>query len=168
MRPLRTLAGAFVVLTTASCLGSSSMTFSLGSMGGEFYHDVEVTGSIVEVASKSTTHLAIQGSDKVRKIDSAGTITLKPFVGAEVWIKGAENWRGIRVDDFQVRRVHGEFVDDGIVTISGDSVFLKARNGETRHIPNAPKALRQLSGARIWVAEPKRGVVPGYGVITPR
>lgn len=101
-----------------------------------------------------------------RAIRLAGRIEpLRKITGAEVWVSGFGEHDGFQISRFEVRRVNGRDVDDGVVLVQGDRVSLRSSSGATRDIPNAPTALRGMSGARIWVTRPAVNQAPSYGVI---
>jgi hypothetical protein len=88
----------------------------------------------------------------------------RSILGAQVWISGYTNG-GFNVEDFEVRSVNGQPVDDGVVVVELGRVAIRTRSGTTREVPNAPPALRALAGKRIWVSRPAANQAPSYGEI---
>ena len=103
-----------------------------------------------------------------RELRLEGNIdALRSILGAQVWISGYTNG-GFNVEQFEVRAVNGKPVDDGVVVVESSGVAIKTRAGATRQIPNAPPALRALSGKRVWVTRPVANQAPSYGQIGDR
>jgi hypothetical protein len=82
-------------------------------------------------------------------------------------VSGERQSDGFRVDAFEVRRVNGQLVDDGVVVVESDRVDIRMRTGARRAVPNAPTAMRGMAGARIWVTRPDANRAPSYGLIEP-
>lgn len=126
-------------------------------------------GQVSEMGADPTTWLAIvpRGGRAVRLAGRAEP--LRNVTGAEVWVSGRHE-RGenvFRVDVFEVRRVNGRQVDDGVVMVQGDDVRIRTRSGTTRTVPNAPPTMRGMPGARVWVTHPEPGRAPSFGVVAP-
>ena len=128
-----------------------------------------IVGQVTEVGSDPGTWLSLQpqGGGASRRLTGERASRLRAVLGADVWIRGASESGAFRVDDLEVRRVNDQEVDDGIVIVTADRVEIRTRSGMQRSVPNAPPALRQLAGARVWISRPVAGVAPSYGVIEP-
>lgn len=107
----------------------------------------------------------VEASGAQLRLDGAATDLLRALTGAEVLVRGMRGRSALRVETFVVRRVNGAEVDDGIVLTSPVGVSLRLESGAERAVADAPPGLRALSGARVWVSRPVRGVTPSYGVI---
>jgi hypothetical protein len=104
-----------------------------------------------------------------RAIRLAGRVEpLRKMTGAEIWVSGVGEHDAFQISRFEVRRVNGREVDDGVVVVRGEQVSLRSRAGVTRDIPHAPASLRGMPGARIWVTRPASNQAPSYGVIEAR
>lgn len=112
--------------------------------------------SWVALAEYGGTQLRLGG-------DAAGP--LRGIAGVEVVVRGARGDREFRVDRFTVRRANGEPVDDGVIVVRGDTVILALESGREREVRDAPPALRERAGWRVWVTPTVAGVTPTYGLI---
>ena len=128
-----------------------------------------IVGRVSEVGAEPATWLSLQPSGGATAVKLSGGVNpLRSIGGAEVWVSGARQSDGFRVDAFEVRRVNGELVDDGVVVVEPDRVDIRMRTGARRAVPNAPTAMRGMAGARIWVTRPAANRAPSYGVIAPQ
>jgi hypothetical protein len=158
---------SFVILIAAAlgaCAQASSK--SNGGMSTAATADT-VIGVVSEVGADPMTWMAVQpasGGASMR-LSGAGAATLRAVTGAQVWLSGARQTDGFRVDTFEVRMANGKPVDDGVVGVDGNRISLRMRSGAQRDIPDAPAELRNLAGARIWVSRPVSNQVPSYGLI---
>jgi hypothetical protein len=126
-----------------------------------------VVGVVNEVGADPTTWMAVQpisGGRSLRLIGSSAT-SLRGVSGAEVWFSGARVGDDFHVDVFEVRKANGQVVDDGVVMVTQGDVFVRLRSGAQREVPNAPQALKDLVGARVWVSRPVADRAPSYGLI---
>jgi len=112
----------------------------------------------------SWTALTLSTGAQLR-LSGDATATLGAVSGATVWVSGARDANGFRVNAFEVRAANDQPVDDGIVVVTPTAVVIRLRSGRQRDVPNAPPALRDMPGARIWVSRPVVGAAPSYGVI---
>jgi hypothetical protein len=124
-----------------------------------------LVGLISEMGADPATFIAIvpTGGRAVRL--TGQTALLRRITGAEVWVSGSQERDGFQVARFEVRKVNGRAVDDGIVIAQPDRVAVQLRSGALRSVPDAPPALRGLAGARIWITRPVANQAPSYGVI---
>jgi hypothetical protein len=128
-----------------------------------------IVGRVSEVGADPATWLSLQPSGGAAAVKLTGSVdALRSIGGAEVWVSGARQSDGFRVDAFEVRRVNGQLVDDGVVVVEPDRVDIRMRTGARRAVPNAPTAMRGMAGARIWVTRPAANRAPSYGVIAPQ
>lgn len=124
-------------------------------------------GRIAEVGSDPSTWMVLQPSGGGTALRLSGTSVgaLRAVAGADVRLLGTRNSAEFRVDGFEVRRVNGQSVDDGVIDVSTEGVTIRLQSGRSRGVPNAPEALRRLTGARVWISRPVDGVAPSFGVI---
>jgi hypothetical protein len=126
-----------------------------------------IVGRVSEVGAEPATWLSLQPTGGAAIRLSGSVTALRSIGGAEVWVSGERQSDGFRVDAFEVRRVNGQLVDDGVVVVESDRVDIRMRTGARRAVPNAPTAMRGMAGARIWVTRPDANRAPSYGLIEP-
>lgn len=165
--------GAVLVLAalgaaTAACARPRSGASTDGSTSVAAPTPDTAFGRVAEVGSDPMTWMSLQpaGGGTSLRLSGAGATALRTVSGTQVWVKGVRESNGFRVDVFEVRIVNDQPVDDGIVVVTPAAVAIRMRSGTQRDVPNAPPALREMPGARIWVSRPVPGVAPSYGVIT--
>ena len=123
-------------------------------------------GRVREVGADPATWLTIRPSGG-RALRLRGDVaSLRSVIGAEVWVAGVRTADGFDVERFEVRRVDGASVVDGLLVVTGEKVWVRTRAGALHDIPDAPTALRDLAGTRVWVALSPRGQAPSYGAIS--
>ena len=161
MRARRAILGA--VLIVAACRHRPSSTSQVAPSASPD----TIVGVVHISGADPMTFVTLQPAtgNAVRVTGDAST-TLRQVPGTEVWLAGARLADGFRADVFEVRKANGVAVDDGIVTASQGTVTLRTRSGAQRVIPDAPDALKSLSGARIWITRPEANRAPTYGVIS--
>ncbi|MEX2179802.1 MAG: hypothetical protein WD801_13890 [Gemmatimonadaceae bacterium] len=126
-----------------------------------------LVGVVARVGSDPVSWMAITPPDGGQlRLSGTASAALGAVAGAHVWVTGARESSGFRVDAFEVRRVNGQPVDDGVVVVTSSDVAIRTRSGMQRTIPNAPPSMRELAGARVWVSQPVGGVAPSYGLIS--
>ena len=85
--------------------------------------------------------------------------------GADVWVEGTRDATGtLTVTRFAVRSVDGAPAIDGVLRTVGAGLALVTPDGARHTLKDAPEALKQHVGERVWVT----GAVSGplvYGVI---
>jgi hypothetical protein len=123
-------------------------------------------GRVSEMGADPTTWIALVPAGG-RAVRLGGNIApLRNLTGAEIWVSGFGEHDSFQVSRFEVRKVSGRDVDDGIVLlVEPDRLALRMRSGATRAIPNAPPALRALADARVWITRPVADQAPSYGLI---
>ena len=99
-------------------------------------------------------------------LSSADSAALSRVGAAEVVVRGVKG-DVFRVSTFEVRRVDGAPVADGILARDGDRLALDTQRGRLA-LGNPPAALDSLVGARIWVSGPLDVGPNSYGIIVPR
>lgn len=126
-----------------------------------------IVGVVGEHGADPITFIAITpaGGPQTR-VSGSQLDGLRAVTGAEVWARGKKDANGFRVDTFVVRKANNQDVADGIVTVSGTTVVVRTGSGTVRY-PDAPTALRQAAGARVWITPPVAGQAPSFGVIKP-
>ena len=128
-----------------------------------------VVGRLVSVGPDPVSWLAVAspGNEQTR-IEGSLAGEMRGALGTYIWAEGNRSKTGFVPTAYEVRRVNEQLVDDGIVVVSGSTVSIRMRSGATREVPNAPTALKEMAGARIWVSKPVAGQAPSYGVIVPK
>lgn len=127
-----------------------------------------IIGRLSEVGAEPATWLSLQPSGGGKALQLSGRVAgLRRVAGAEIWVLGDRQSDGFRVDAFEVRRVNGQPVDDGVIVVEPDRVDIRMRTGARRPVPNAPSTFRGMPGARVWVTRPDVERAPSYGVIEP-
>lgn len=125
-----------------------------------------VVGRVSEVGADPATWLTIRPSGG-RALRLGGDVApLRSVIGAEVWLSGARTANGFDVERFEVRRVNGAPVVDGLLVVTGEKVWVRTRSGALHDIPDAPPVLRDLAGTRVWVTLAARNQAPSFGAIT--
>ena len=126
-----------------------------------------IVGRVHEVGADPATWLTIRPAAG-RAVRLGGDVaSMRSIIGAEVWASGVRTADGFDVQSFEVRRVDGASVVDGLLVVAGERVWVRARSGALHDIPDAPAGLRDLAGARVWVALSARNQAPSFGAITP-
>lgn len=124
-----------------------------------------IVGRVDEHGFDPATFLAITPSGGVQtRISGPQLAALGAVKGAEVWARGKREANGFRVDTFEVRRANDRAVEDGIVSVSGTTVTVRTARARLTYA-DAPTALRNAAGARVWITPPVKGQAPSFGVI---
>lgn len=126
-----------------------------------------LVGVVSEVGADPATWMSLRPSSggPSLRLSGDGMASIRAVNGTEVWVSGARQADGFRVDRFEVRKANGAPVDDGIVVVEQGKAHLRTRNGLRREIPDAPAQLLTMNGARIWITRPVANQAPSYGVI---
>lgn len=126
-----------------------------------------ITGVVDEHGADPMTFIAITpaGGPQTR-VSGPQLAALGAVKGAEVWAAGKRESGGFRVDTFEVRRANDRAVEDGIVSVSGNTVTVRTSRGTVTY-PDAPTDLRNAAGARVWITPPVAGQAPSFGIIRP-
>jgi hypothetical protein len=106
------------------------------------------------------------GGEPAVTIVGPDTAALRKANGLDVVARGARSGGELRVASFSVRSADGQPAVDGVVVRDGDALALNTADGRVR-LGNPPAALRDLVGARVWVAGPLDTGPNPYGVLTP-
>ena len=139
-------------------------------------------GSAASTPSSSATAtvrgtIAVTGTDRDRHVivrqEGAPSINLEgPLAmlvgrasGADVWVSGSRNGRILNVSSFAVRTVDGIPATDGQLVADGDRLVIVTPDGKRQTIANAPPALRQHVGGRVWVSGNLAQGPVAFGVI---
>jgi hypothetical protein len=85
--------------------------------------------------------------------------------GAVAGPPGASAGRSFTVQRFAVLAVDGIPAVDGVLEIEDDVAYLILTGGDRIRIAHLPAALRDQSGARVWLAGPLEGEIQAFGVI---
>jgi hypothetical protein len=158
---------AVLAVVAVACACAPAQSNGTGDSSPAMSAADTVIGVVSEVGADPATWMAVRplsGGGSLR-LSGTGAATLRSVSGAEIWLSGAREGNSFRVDAFEVRRVNGQPVDDGVVRVAGSTVVVRLRSGVEREVPNAPQALREHAGARIWVTRPVAGQAPSFGVI---
>ncbi len=157
-----TVYGLFAVAFLAACSRPRPVLSSPSSVPAA---DTAV-GRVVEVGPDPVSWMALTLSSGAQlRLSGPVAQVLRAVSGATVWITGAREPNAFRVDAFEVRAVNDQPVDDGVVMVTPTAVAIRIRSGVQRDVPDAPPALREMAGARIWISRPVVGVAPSYGLI---
>lgn len=118
---------------------------------------------VMAIQTRDGTIVALGGQPSIamRALANAGALV-------EAWVIGSRDGTTMEVDAFEVVRVGGQPVDDGVLTVSGNRVSLVTRTGERRIIDDAPAQLRYMAGSRIWIVRATPRPNPPYGIIVRR
>jgi hypothetical protein len=122
---------------------------------------------IVRVVGSSPFHQVVvspAGAAAPVSLVGPDTATLRKAAGLEVVVRGARADGGLRVASFAVRSADGQPAVDGTVVRDGDGLALETAGGRV-HLGNPPAALRDLVGARVWVAGPLDTGPNPFGVL---
>jgi hypothetical protein len=128
-------------------------------------------GIVAVVGTSFDSRVVIRPSSGGRPISLIGpqAKSVGRMSGADVWVTGSRDERGeINVSRFTVRSVDGLPALDGTLITRGDQLLLVTRDGKEHAIGNAPAALRQQVGARVWVTGPLDKGPVTFGVIEER
>jgi len=139
-------------------------------MGGSSAADT-ARGIVAVVGTSFDSRVVIRPSSGGRPISLIGpqAKSVGRMSGADVWVTGSRDERGeINVSRFTVRTVDGVPALDGTLITRGDQLLLVTRDGKQHVIGNAPAALRQQVGARVWVTGPLDKGPVTFGVIEER
>ena len=126
-----------------------------------------VQGTVGEHGADPLTFIAITSRGAQTRVSGAQLAGLSAVKGAEVWARGRREGNSFVVDSFEVRRANNQAVADGIVSVSGTTVSVRTSSATLRY-PDAPTALRNAAGARVWITPPVAGQAPSFGVIRAR
>jgi hypothetical protein len=146
---------------SASTTGTSntSQTRTRPSVG-----DV-IIGRVNEHGFDPVTFLAITPASGAQiRISGSQIAALGNVKGADVWAQGRQDADGFVVDTFEVRQVNDRPAEDGIVSVAGTTVTVRTARA-TLTYPDAPTALRDAAGARVWITPPVAGQAPSFGII---
>ena len=125
----------------------------------------EIVGRIAEQGADRGTYLAIiPASGALVRISGRQIAAIGKVLGADVWAHGRQDADGFVVDTFEVRRVNDRPAEDGIVSVAGTTVTVRTAR-TTLTYPDAPTALRDAAGARVWITPPVAGQSPSFGII---
>jgi hypothetical protein len=104
------------------------------------------------------------GGDAPVTLVGPDTATLRKAAGLEVVVRGSRTDGELRVTSFAVRSADGQPAVDGVLVRDGDGLALETAAGRVR-LGNPPAALRDLVGARVWVAGPLDTGPNPFGVL---
>jgi hypothetical protein len=114
--------------------------------------------------------VTLQG-DPVRELRRLSGIEIQvegragPGGGAAAGPPGSSAGRSFIVQRFAVLAVDGIPAVDGILEVEDDVAYLILAGGDRIRIAQLPAALRDQSGARVWLAGPLEGEIQAFGVI---
>ena len=124
-----------------------------------------ITGRINEHGFDPVTFLAITPTSGAQiRLSGSQIAALGNVKGADVWARGRQDADGFVVDTFEVRQVNDRPAEDGIVSVAGTTVTVRTARA-TLTYPDAPTALRDAAGARVWITPPVAGQAPSFGII---
>lgn len=127
---------------------------------------VSVTGTSFE------QHLMLRGAHGSRPEATtlmaapADSIAISRLGGVEILVRGRREGNAFRVATFEVLRVDGAPVIDGVLVRDGARLALWGARGRIT-LGNPPAAFLQMIGARVWVSGPLDTGPNAYGIIVP-
>jgi hypothetical protein len=104
-------------------------------------------------------------------LSGLATSGMQRLEGAEVVVRGVRvSPRDIVVADYIVRNMRGVPAYDGVLQVGDDGYVLILSDGSGRkRFTSAPAGLREMSGARVWLAVPEGTTAPrSFGLISRR
>jgi len=127
-----------------------------------------VTGTVRVVGSEPLTRVVVRTDDATIRIEGAQEPLLERAAGATVEITGDldEEAGTMDVRTFTVTEVDGRPALDGVLFRDDEGLGLVDGEGRTHHLPDAPDALRDLVGARVWITGPL-DAPQAWGVLLP-
>ena len=125
-----------------------------------------VRGVVRVVGSSPLRQVVVHPTGGAAPVTLVGpdTATLRKAAGLEVVVRGARTGGELRVASFAVRSADGRPAVDGVLVRDGDALALDTAGGRVR-LGNPPAALRDLVGARVWVAGPLDTGPNPFGVL---
>lgn len=160
----------------AQILGDSIANAQAEKIAGQNLQSAtgDTVRGVVQLDGKGPGSRPILKTNKGRNsvtLSGMGTDGLSQLVGSDVVVRGMRVSPGdIVVSGFSVRAVNGIPTIDGRLIRSGGgwAIELSDKTG-LRRLPAVPEALQAFEGARVWVAEEGKNVMPQlYGVIARR
>lgn len=164
--------GALTVL--ASCLVVTAcgpiLVVSDGPSGGAAASNAELSqdtlrGTIAVVGAEPLTTVVIDAGPARMPLEGRAVEALRRVNGLEVRLEGRREGRAYVAESFRVRGADGKPAADGILEVSGDSVFLVTPEGERLGHTPVPAALRGWVGDRVWIAGTVGGEPRAWGRI---
>ena len=130
-----------------------------------------VRGIVAVVGTSFDSRVIIRPPSSARAVVVTGpqAPTVGKMSGADVLVSGTFDEHGqINASRFAVRSVDGVPALDGTLIERGGRLLLVTRDGKQHAIQNAPAALRQHVGGRVWVAGSLEKGPVTFGVIEER
>jgi hypothetical protein len=131
---------------------------------------------MIHLAASPLDHVLLTAADGSDVILTGGeTGLLLGLDKAEVDVRGIWNGDSLVVSDFLVRRVEGNDVMDGILTVIYDDEMqsnpvgygISLNTGMLIPLRDPPKLLISFVGERVWVTSPTDGQPIAFGLIGP-
>lgn len=132
--------------------------------GAELSQDT-VRGTIAVVGAEPLTTVVIDAGPSRMPVEGEAVETLRTVSGLEVRLEGRREGRAYVAEAFRVRAADGVPAADGMLELSGDSVFLTTPEGERLFYTPVPSALRAWVGDRVWIAGTVGGEPQAWGRI---
>jgi len=124
-------------------------------------------GTVEVVGSEPATSVALLMDGGARAVTLEGERPLLDrLAGLEVAVWGSFVRPGVfRVDRVAVRTADGVAAVDGVLAREGGGWVLVTGDGRRVPVPHLPEALREMAGARVWLAGPLDRPPNSSGVI---
>lgn len=125
-------------------------------------------GTIAVVGTDPTAVVSLRTtiSDPLLFLAGDEIPALRRLHGIDTWIAGRRTGENtFHVLAFEVRAVDGLPAVDGILTAEPAGLSLLTADGQKLLVQQPPPALRELAGARIWVAGPLHLPPAAWGLI---
>lgn len=137
-------------------------------------------GIVNETGSAPLTALLLvpAGTGEAIALQGAAAELLRRVVGLDVVVRGKlteqrapvtpSGARVFEAADFVVRGADGVEAHDGTITFDGQSYGLRTHDGVTHRVPHLPVALRNATGARVFLVGSLEQPPVSYGTIEER
>lgn len=127
-----------------------------------------LTGVVSITGTSFEQRLVLRNGNSVTSLSAATpeSAALSRMGGIEVLVIGKRAPGVFQVDHFTALSVAGSPVADGILRNNDGRLVLETTHGRIP-LGNPPVALRDMIGARVWIAGPLDSGPNSYGVIAP-
>jgi hypothetical protein len=146
---------------------------AMGTLDASRTRGDSMRGVIKLTGTSPAVQAVLEVANNSAPVTLSGMVTrgMQKLEGAEVVVRGVRvGPRDIVVGEYHVRAMHGLPAYDGVLQASDDGYALLMSDGSGRkRISALPAALRDMTGARVWVAMPEGSSTPrSFGLIERR